>query len=144
MCNYPTLIQGTTHKDDRGQLFFNNDWSLQKVKRMYCISPKDTSVIRAWQGHKKEAKWFYSCQNDFIIKTIKIDNWELPSQDLISTSYIVSSNKNEVLYVPPGYVTGIKSIKPNSKLMVFSDATLEESINDDFRFDLEYWENVKF
>ena len=33
----PTLISGNCHQDQRGQLFFNNDFDTTCIKRMYII-----------------------------------------------------------------------------------------------------------
>ena len=43
------------------------------------------------------------------------------------------------LHVPGGYANGIKSIEPNSKLMVFSEFSIEDGKRDDYRFDKDLW-----
>jgi dTDP-4-dehydrorhamnose 3,5-epimerase len=72
---------------------------------------------------------------------VKLDHWDSPSKDLPLQEFILDSDRNYILHVPEGYATGLQANAPNSKLMVFSDFTLEESANDDFRFDKELWYN---
>ncbi|SIS84360.1 hypothetical protein [Belliella pelovolcani] len=58
---------GRTFIDERGKLVAFNDFSLEKVNRMYQIEHSDTTVIRAWLGHKIENNWFYVIQGAFTI-----------------------------------------------------------------------------
>ncbi|MEX2350283.1 MAG: hypothetical protein WD554_05335, partial [Flavobacteriaceae bacterium] len=55
------------------------------------------------------------------------------------SEYILKEEDGDVLFIPGGYVSGIKSITENAKLGVFSNFTLEESIKDDYRYDKERW-----
>ncbi len=52
------IIEGSSFQDNRGFIRLINDFDLEKVRCMYLIKP-EVNVIRAWQGHKKESKWFY-------------------------------------------------------------------------------------
>ncbi len=73
-------MTGAKHVDARGILSYNNDFDLTPVKRMYVIENQDTQVVRAWQGHKKEQRWFTAVKGSFKIELIAIDNWEKPSK----------------------------------------------------------------
>lgn len=70
---------------------------------------------------------------------VKIDDWENPSHDLKVVSFQLSENKSRILAVPPGYANGFRANEPFSTLVVFSDKNLEESKNDDYRFDKNLW-----
>ena len=59
MYNKPTIIQGGSYTDDRGTIDFVNDFHFEGVKRFYTITHPDTSIVRAWQGHTSNAKYFY-------------------------------------------------------------------------------------
>ena len=61
----PTLFSGNQHQDARGKISFINDCDLSKIKRFYVIKPADTEVVRAWQGHQQEEKWFYVVEGSF-------------------------------------------------------------------------------
>lgn len=123
------LIKGETYKDHRGTLSFVNDFDMTKVVRMYSIEP-NINVIRAWQGHKKETKWFYVAKGSFLVKIVKMDSRKV-------SRYRLTSNESKVLKIPGSYYNGFEALEEGSVLMVFSDFSLEESKNDDFRESLE-------
>lgn len=133
------LIKGNIHIDQRGIVRFVNDFHFENVKRFYIITHPDTSTIRAWQGHRLETKYFYVTKGSFLINWIKIDNWQQPSKDLQINTHTLSDTQSEILITPPGHVNGFKALEPDSTMMVFSDMTLEDSKNDDYRFPQDYW-----
>ncbi len=45
-----------------------------------------------------------------------------------------------VVYVPPGYANGAINLIPNSKVIYFSSLNLDESSNDDYRFNSKFWD----
>ena len=133
------LIEGGTHTDDRGTIAFINDFDLTKVVRLYRITHPNTDIVRAWQGHQKESKWFHCYDGSFEMNLIKIDDWTTPSLDLKVERHVLKGGESGVLYVPPGYASGFRALEDNSSIMVFSDFTVPESTNDDFRFEKNYW-----
>lgn len=135
-----TLIQGNIHKDQRGIVRFVNDFHFENIKRFYTITHPDTSTIRAWQGHQRETKYFYVTKGSFIINWIEIDNWVQISKDLKINAHTLSDTQSEILIIPPSHVNGFKALEPDSTMVVFSDMSLEESKNDDYRFPIDYWE----
>ena len=137
------IIVGGSHKDDRGKIIFCNDFDLSEVKRFYLIEHPDINVVRAWQGHQREQKWFFVVEGTFKIVLVQPDNWENPSKTLITEEYILRSSEPTVLHVPGNYSNGFKALEPKSKIMVFSSFTVEESSNDNFRFDKNLWYNWK-
>jgi dTDP-4-dehydrorhamnose 3,5-epimerase-like enzyme len=139
--NFSQITEGGLFSDSRGSVAFINDFNLSPIKRFYLISHPNTDVIRAWQGHKIERKWFFCTKGSFEIKVIKIDTWEHPSKDLHINNHVLNANKSQVLAVNKGCCTAIRALEKNASLLVFSDKTLEEAKNDDFRFDKNYWFN---
>jgi dTDP-4-dehydrorhamnose 3,5-epimerase-like enzyme len=133
------LISGNRFLDDRGLLSFINDFSLKHIIRFYEIAPKNTTIVRAWQAHKNECKWFYCTHGSFKVKVVKLDSFENPSDDLDVFTYELNSEIPQVLYIPSGYANGFKAISDDSKLMIFSDFDLEASKLDDFRYETEKW-----
>ncbi len=134
------IIKGNQHKDQRGIIRFVNDFTFDGIKRFYTITHPDTSVIRAWQGHKLETKHFFVTKGSFLINWIEIDDWDNPSKNLKVNSKILEETESELLIVPPGHANGFKALEPNSTLLVFSDMSLEDSIADDYRFPANHWE----
>lgn len=135
----PELFQAEQHMDERGILSFFNQLDISQVKRFYVIEHPDTKIIRAWQGHRVEQKWFCVIKGIFSLATIKPDDWTTPSKDLKPVSRFLSSKELKILHVPGGFATGFRALEANSKMLIFSNATLEESKRDDYRFDKEWW-----
>jgi dTDP-4-dehydrorhamnose 3,5-epimerase len=107
---------------------------MSRVVRMYCIEPK-MGVIRAWQGHKKETKWFYVAKGSFLVKTIEMSS-------LLKNDYMLNDTESNVLEIPGGHYNGFEALEEGSVLMVFSDVDLETSKIDDYRENLdniEWW-----
>jgi dTDP-4-dehydrorhamnose 3,5-epimerase-like enzyme len=139
--DFSQITEGSLFSDNRGTIAFANDFDLSPIKRFYRISHPNTDIIRAWQGHKIERKWFYCVKGTFEIKVIKIDNWDVPSKELNINTYILNSNNTQILAIKEGCCTAIRALENDASLVVFSDKTLEEAKNDDFRFDKNYWFN---
>lgn len=136
----PKIISGNSHTDDRGTLFYNNDFDASAVKRIYVIENATTEIIRAWQGHKIEQRWFSAIKGSFKIQLIEIDHWDQPSKNLEKLTFEVSAQKLDVIYVPKGYVSSIQSLEEDSKLLVMADHLLGE-IKDEYRYDVDYFKN---
>lgn len=133
------LIHGNLHTDHRGTIRFVNDFTFDGIKRFYTITHSDTNIIRAWQGHKLETKYFYVTQGSFLINWIGIDNWQQPSKHLKINAHTLTQTQSEILIIPPGHVNGFKALEPDSTMIVFSDMLLGESKEDDYRFPEDYW-----
>ena len=43
----PKLIHGKSHEDERGTLFYNNDFDASVIKRIYVIENQNTDLVRA-------------------------------------------------------------------------------------------------
>ena len=130
---YRNLIEGNTFSDDRGKLNFLNAFDMSE------IVPANKNVIRAWQGHQNEKKWFYCNSGSFVVNLVKIDDFKNPSRALVPERFEISADKTAVLELSGGYATGFKATEDNSKLMVFSNFNLEQSKEDDIRFPLDTW-----
>jgi len=133
------LIKGGNHQDNRGRISFVNDFSMQAIKRFYVIQHKDLQTVRAWLAHKKEHKWFYVVSGSYKIVVVKPDNWETPDSSLSASVFTLTENESNILHVPGGHAFGFKALEENSKLIVYSNFTTEESMNDDYRFDQNLW-----
>lgn len=136
----PKIIAGGVHSDQRGALFYNNDFDASPVKRMYIIENENTDFVRGWQGHKIEQRWFSVIKGSFKIQLIEIDNWEQPSKDCKSFDFIINAKKLDILHVPQGYVSSIQSLEEGSKLLVMADYLLGE-VKDEYRFEADYFGN---
>ena len=138
----PKIISGNSHTDARGTLFYNNNFDASEIKRVYVIENATTDIIRAWQGHKIEQRWFSAIKGSFKIGLMKIDNWENPAKNLEMLIVTVNADTLEVLHVPQGYVNSIQSLEEGSKLLVMADYLLGE-INDEYRYEKDYFVREK-
>ena len=139
----PVIIKGGLAVDDRGEVGFVNDFHFDNVKRFYTLSNHSKGFIRAWHGHKKESKYFHVIKGTALICAVKIDNCENPSKNLMVARYTLSEKSPSVLFVPAGFANGSMSLTDDCKIIVFSTSTLEESLNDDFRFEAHLWDPWK-
>jgi len=135
----PKIIQGGNFSDQRGTISFVNDFSFKDIARFYVISNSDENPVRAWQGHKLDAKNFYCLNGCFKIHFVKIDNWENPSKDLIVDTIIVNASESKIVHIPAGYANAIESLESNSKLLSFSTLPLTDVGDDDVRYKSDYW-----
>lgn len=123
-----SIIQGGRHTDERGSIRFVNSFKFKDVKRFYNIEqPKN--IVCAWQGHKIEIKYLYVVSGSFFVCRVKIDEWQNPSHDLAVDEFVLSEVDSQVLKIPGDYANGFKA--------------LEESKQDDYRFDKNMWHNWK-
>lgn len=134
------LMEGGLAIDDRGEVGFVNGFKFENVKRFYIVSNHKAGFIRAWHGHQKESKYVTVVDGAAIIAAVPIANWEHPSKNADISRYILSASKPSVLFIPKGYANGFMSLTEHTKLMFFSTATLEESMEDDIRYDSHYWD----
>lgn len=137
----PTIIKGGLFSDDRGSMRFVNDFQFLDVKRFYFIKHLETSVVRAWQAHQFEKKYFYPISGSFAIAWVKIDDFNNPAEDLIPEVHLLSAINSEILSVPKGYANGLKAMEPNSELLIFSDMNLDDSLNENTRYPSNKWLN---
>lgn len=134
------LLQGEVFTDHRGQIRSLNKVRLDAVKRMYVLHHKDTETVRGWNGHRFEHKWFSCMSGAFELRVVAPDNWETPSANLRATTYTLTATESQLLSVPGGHATLIRATTPDAVLAVFSDKTLEDSVNDSYRFDATLWQ----
>lgn len=124
------IISGGHYIDNRGLLRFVNDFDMKQVRRMYIIEPK-FGQIRAWQGHKKEQKWFFVLEGSFLIQTVSIQAHQNRSK------IIVLAEDSRVVHIESGNYNGFEALTEGSKMLVFSNQTIDEAALDDFRMSLE-------
>ena len=135
----PYIIKGGEYTDERGQICYNNDIDLSDIKRIYTIENWTDEIIRGWQGHKIERRWFSAVNGSFKIDLIAIDNWDKPSKDCRLFSFELESDELDVLCVPKGYISKIQALEPTSKLLVMADYLMGE-VKDEYRYKLDYFE----
>ncbi|MDP6085962.1 MAG: dTDP-4-dehydrorhamnose 3,5-epimerase family protein [Nitrospinota bacterium] len=134
------VIEGGLHVDDRGALSSVNGFDFEGVKRFYMIRNHRPGFVRAWHAHRREAKYVFVAQGAALVGAVKIDNWDRPSKDLSVERVILSAERPAVLYIPAGFANGTMSLTEDANLIFFSTSALEESRDDDVRYDSRYWD----
>lgn len=134
-----TKTSGDMAIDDRGYLRFVNDFNFDKVKRFYQVENHNTQLIRAWHGHKKEAKYVYVARGSIILGAVKLTDFIKPKKKVPVERIILSANKPGVVYIPPGFANGFRALEKGTIVIFYSTSTLEESKGDDYRFAYNYW-----
>ena len=133
-------IQGAIFEDDRGEIKFFNTMDMGAIVRFYEIVPSSPDIIRAWQGHRQERKWFYCHTGSFVIHVAPLLEDGTPNTGLEVKRFVLSAGEPLILEIAGGNANGFRALEPGSKLMVFSNFGLEASAKDDLRFPLETWE----
>ena len=141
----PETINGGIAVDDRGSVRFVNDFDFTDVKRFYQVENHRVGFIRAWHGHYKEAKYVYIPRGAALIGAVSLEYYQQLDMPGIGTvpgdlynkpfKVVLSDKKPQVLYIPAGYANGFKTLEPNTIIQFFSTSTLEDTLNDDIRYD---------
>ena len=134
-----TVVEGEIFNDERGRISSLNNFHFEGVRRSYFITHPDVSVVRGWHGHQFERKWFYCVKGAFTLALVKVDNWEMPSQDLPAEIYSLSEHESRLVCVPGGYANCLKASEKGSVMIVLSDKILSEALEDSWRYDKNMW-----
>jgi dTDP-4-dehydrorhamnose 3,5-epimerase-like enzyme len=126
------ILNGGIAVDDRGSVRFVNDFNFEGVKRFYQVENHRRGFIRAWHGHKKEGKYVYVPNGSALVGVVNMETEEV-------LKFVLSDKSPKILWIPPGYYNGFKSLEENTKILFFSTSTLEESVGDDIREEHNRW-----
>ncbi len=137
------LIAGSNFTDQRGKITFFNTFNMEAIKRFYVIMHPNTSIVRGWRGHKIEQRWFRVIKGVFEISVVKIDDWSTPSKDLPQEVFILSAAEEQVLHIPAGFATCLRSLVENTEVLVFSDYLMDHAKNDDYLYPTDYFKKTK-
>jgi dTDP-4-dehydrorhamnose 3,5-epimerase-like enzyme len=136
----PELIPGGVASDDRGRVYFSNALDLTDCRRLYVVENFLVGTIRAWHAHRRERKWVLPVSGAALACCVEVDDWETPSPQAEVHRFVLDAASPSVLAVPPGYANGAMSLRPETKLLYFSDTPLDQSLDDDVRFPARYWD----
>ena len=140
--NKVKLIKGKKIEDKRGNIRFSNSFVLNKYKRFYQIDLPKKGMIRAFHGHMQESKAVFPISGSLLLCVVNLDNPIKPSRKNKVRKFILDSNQPSVIEIPPKYANGIMSLEKNTRVIFFSDKTLDQSKKDDYRFSKNYWGDI--
>ncbi|HEY8174643.1 MAG TPA: dTDP-4-dehydrorhamnose 3,5-epimerase family protein [Gemmatimonadaceae bacterium] len=135
----PRLIVGGSATDDRGTLYFVNDFDPSTCHRSYVVTNHFAGFVRAWHGHRKEGKYVTVLRGAAIVAAVRVLDWNNPDKNAKVHRYVLSERAPSVLFVPPGYANGAMSLTNDTMIQYFSTATLADSKGDDIRIDARFW-----
>lgn len=137
----PTLIRGADFSDLRGRVGFVNGLDLAPVRRVYWVENWDTTVARAFHGHRVEQKFMLCVRGAAIVVCIPERLWSDDRYMLVDgiERYVLAADVPAVLHVPGGWANGVRMVEAGSRVLVLSTATLEESELDTVRIDPGYY-----
>lgn len=127
------LLNGGVAVDDRGAVTFVNDFDFKDVKRFYMVQNHSKNFIRAWHGHKKEGKYVFVAKGTILLGVMPINGGK-------ANTYILSDKNPQVLFIPPNFYNGFKTLTDDARIIFYSTSTLEESKNDDIREPATKWD----
>jgi dTDP-4-dehydrorhamnose 3,5-epimerase-like enzyme len=136
----PTLIAGGRATDDRGSLGFINGFEISQFKRFYTVENHEVGFIRAWHGHLKEAKAIMVIRGSALVCAVKMTDTIAPLKTEPIKRLVLTAANTSAFLVPAGYANGFKTLTSDALVLVFSSTSLDESLNDDFRFPFDYWD----
>lgn len=126
--------------DDRGVFApFLQIADLEKgliLKRIYYVYNYGKGIIRGFHFHKKEWKYFTVVNSAAKIVAL---NPEKPQEIF---TFISSSRQPNLVVIPPEFANGWVSLGEQTILLCGSTATIDESMQDDQRFDPYTWGDV--
>ena len=140
MPELPKLIRGGVAADDRGRVAFVNDFNPSAAQRFYIVENHAVGTVRAWHAHRHERKWVMAIAGAAVAACVAIDDWDAPSKDAEIHRFALDAANPAVLEIPAGYANGAMSLLPGTRLLYLSDARLDDSLDDDFRYPARYWD----
>ena len=135
-----SFVGGGLSVDDRGRLRFCNDFDMTPVKRLYVVSNHAPQFIRAWHAHKNETKFAYVASGSALFGAVKVDDWTSPDRAAEVPRFTLSEAKPGILEIPGGFAHGFKTLEPGTRVFFFSTSTMEQSLEDDYRYPFDYWD----
>jgi dTDP-4-dehydrorhamnose 3,5-epimerase len=136
----PTLLSGGLSIDDRGEVGYVNGFDFAGVRRFYTVRNHRAGFVRAWHAHRRESKYVTVVSGAAVVGAVRIDDWARPSRTLPAVRHVLSAAQPKVLFIPAGHANGFMSLTDDTRLIFFSTSTLDESKQDDVRYDARYWD----
>ncbi len=133
------IIDGGISIDDRGCVRYVNDFNFKDVKRFYHVENFSKNIIRAFHGHKKEAKYAYVVRGSALICLVNLGKNKKELKKQTVKRFVLSSKKPQILYIPPNHANGFKILENDTSIVYFSNKTLKESTTDDLRLPYDTW-----
>lgn len=143
----PVVEYCELYEDGRGSVYCAKDeLDKHKIKRTYVVKNWSKGLIRAWHGHKNGWTGLHVIKGAFkiVVRKMKDLSATQPSIDSNTDAFWLSDRKPGIVWIPPGYYHGHKSLEDDSRLLVYSTQTFEEVKKDDVRYPFSKKEDMFF
>lgn len=138
----PTIIQGKVASDDRGSVRFVNEFNFSGIKRFYQVQNAQIGQVRAFHGHMKEEKFVYVTSGRIMLCAVRLTDAINPSKAEKIYRFDLDVDNPCVVHIPAGYANGFKSLTSDAKVIFYSNASVEQSMADDYRFSSDYFGDI--
>ena len=126
------IYKGENFTDLRGNLRCVNNFNFKNIKRFYQINNHQINFVRAWHGHRKENKYFYVTSGKFLLGQVNLKTEKIQK-------FYLNSEIPQIIHIPKNHANGFMNLTADSSIMIFSDRTLKQSLDDDIRFPYDKW-----
>lgn len=136
----PSKVEGIRFVDDRGVL---KAWHFPEnfdVKRFYMVSNWNQGFIRAWHGHLHEAKLIVVTKGSGLVACVRMDDSVSPDRGQTPKRFVIDAASTFGVFIPAGFANGLMSLTEDCEFLIFSNRTVEQSKDDDYRFAFDYWQ----
>jgi dTDP-4-dehydrorhamnose 3,5-epimerase-like enzyme len=134
-----SFAKGKIFNDDRGTLSAFEIPKDFEAKRLYFVSNWKSGFIRAWHGHFKESKLITVIQGAGMVAAVPLSEPLNPDKNVKITRQVITPGDG-FFFVPGAHANGLMSLTSDCKFLIISSSSLEESVNDDFRYPFDYWQ----
>ena len=131
----PQLISVNAFTDDRGRVYFANDFDLRKCRRMYIVenfADRHRASLARASARTQVGDGADRRGPGVLRRDRRLGQPRQPTRRCIASPWTRPTHR--CLSIPAGYANGAMALLPDTKLLYFSDASLEESMKDDFRY----------
>ena len=145
----PKMIKGGRFIDDRGILVHNNnlDFAKSDIKRSYTIKHNQLGYIRSYHGHSHESKFLQVTDGIFKVIAIPLEEFKVDNRHCVVEQRRIRKkyppffleDNGDVLSIPAGYAHGFQNLTNSGIITFYSDMDIEDSLNDDIRFNWDFW-----
>jgi dTDP-4-dehydrorhamnose 3,5-epimerase len=120
------LLEVPRFSDERGTLtqIFEEAKELPKARRIYIVKNWNQNTVRAFHKNFSETKYFYVISG--AVKFVLVDDREKSSTYRQKNTFVLTSEKREVLIVPPEVYNGWKALTDNAVLLGMANTTMKE------------------
>lgn len=133
----PEIIKAVVSIDDRGVVTHCNEFQLAGVRRFYTVANHRQGFVRAWHGHKEHDTFLWPIVGTWMPVFVSM---EMPLVKAEPRGYTI--DHSSILHIPAGWYHGHKNLTADAVLGVFSTATIEQAMEDDYRLAWDCWSHV--